>query len=32
MNPKGEKLETCDLEDIKGSLVEPPKVDLEVDT
>ena len=28
MNPKGEKLGTCDLEGIKGSLAEPPKVDL----
>ena len=32
MNSKGEKLGTCGLESIKGSLVEPPKVDLEFDT
>ena len=29
MNPKGEKLGTCDLKGIIGSLVEPPDVDLE---
>ena len=32
MNPKGEKLETCGLEDIKGSSTEPPEVDKELDT
>ena len=32
MNPKGEKLGTCGLEDIKGSLAEPPEVDKELDT
>ena len=32
MNPKGEKLRTCGLEGIKGSLAEPPEVDLELDT
>ena len=32
MNPKGEKLGTCDLEGIKGSPTEPPEVDLEFDT
>ena len=32
MNSKGEKLETCGLEGIKGSLVESPKVDLEFNT
>ena len=32
MNPKGGKLGTCGLESIKGSLVEPPKVDLKFDT
>ena len=32
MNPKGEKLGTCGLEDIKGSLAEPPKLDLEFNT
>ena len=31
MNPKGEKLGTCGLEGIKGSLVEPFEVDLELD-
>ena len=29
MNPKGEKLGTCDLKGIIGSLAEPPDVDLE---
>ena len=29
MNPKGEKLGTYGLEGIKGSLAEPPEVDLE---
>ena len=28
MNPKGEKLETCGLEGIKGSPAKPPEVDL----
>ena len=32
MNPKGEKLGTCGLEGIKGSLTEPPEVDLEFNT
>ena len=32
MNPKGEKLETCVLEGIKGSLAKPPEVGLELDT
>ena len=32
MNPKGEKLGTCGLEGIKGSLAELPKVDKELDT
>ena len=32
MNSKGENLGTCGLEGIKGSLAEPPKVDLEFDT
>ena len=32
MNPKGKKLRTCGLEGIKGSLAEPPEVDLELDT
>ena len=32
MNPKGEKLGTCDLEGIKGPLMELPEVDLEFDT
>ena len=32
MNPKGEKLGTCDLEGIKGSLAEPSKVHLEFNT
>ena len=32
MNPKGEKLGTYGLEGIKGSLAEPPKVDLEFNT
>ena len=32
MNPKGEKLGTCGLEGIKGSLAEPPEVDLKFDT
>ena len=32
MNPKGEKLGTCGLEGIKGSLAEPPEVDLEFNT
>ena len=32
MNPKGEKLRTCGLEGIKGSLAEPLEVDLELDT
>ena len=32
MNPKGEKLGTCGLEDIKGSSAEPPEVDKELDT
>ena len=31
MNPKGENLGTCGLEGIKGSLVEPSKVDLNFD-
>ena len=31
MNPKGEKLGTCGLEGIKGSPIEPPKVNLEFD-
>jgi len=32
MNPKGEKLGTCDLEGIKGSPTEPLEVDLEFDS
>ena len=32
MNPKGGKLGICGLEDIKGSLAEPLKVDLEFNT
>ena len=32
MNPKGEKLGTCGLEGIKGSLAEPSKVGLNFDT
>ena len=32
MNPKGEKLGTCGLEGIKGSLAELPEVDKELDT
>ena len=32
MNPKGEILGICGLEDIKGSPAEPPEVDLEFDT
>ena len=32
MNLKGGKLGTCGLEGIKGSQVEPPKVDLEFNT
>ena len=32
MNSKGEKLETCDLESIKGSPTEPPEVHLEFNT
>ena len=32
MNPKGEKLGTCDLEGIKGPLTELPEVDLEFNT
>ena len=32
MNPEGEKLRTCGLEGIKGSLAEPPEVDFELDT
>ena len=32
MNSKGEKLETCGLEGIKGFPTEPPEVDLEFDT
>ena len=32
MHPKGEKLETCGLEGIKGSPAEPSKVDLNFDT
>ena len=32
MNRKGKKLGTCGLESIKGSLVEPPEMDLEFDT
>ena len=31
MNPKGEKLETCGLEGIKGSLEEPFEVGLNFD-
>ena len=32
MNPKGEKLGTCGLEGIKGSLTESLEVDLEFNT
>ena len=32
MNPKGEKLETCSLEGIKGPPAKPPEVGLELDT
>ena len=32
MNPKRENLGTCGLEGIKGSSVEPPEVNLELDT
>ena len=32
MNPKGEILGTCGLEGIRGSLAEPPEMDLEFDT
>ena len=32
MNPKGENLETCGLEGMKGSPAEPSKVGLEFDT
>ena len=32
MNLKGEKLEACGLEGIKGSTVKPPGVDLNFDT
>ena len=32
MNPKGENLGTCGLEDIKGSLAEPSEVGLNFDT
>ena len=32
MNPKGENLGICGLEDIKGSPAEPFKVDLNFDT
>ena len=32
MNPKGEKLETCSLEGIKGSPTEPSEVNLELYT
>ena len=32
MNPKGEKLGTCGLDGIKGSLAEPSEVDLNFDT
>ena len=32
MNPKGEKLGTCNLEGIKGSPTEPSEVNLELYT
>ena len=32
MNPKGENLGICGLEGKKGSLAEPPEVNLELDT
>ena len=32
MNPKGENFGTCDLEVIKGSLMEPSEVDLNFNT
>ena len=32
MNPKGEKLETCGLEGIKGSSAEPSEIGLNFDT
>ena len=32
MSPKGEKLETCGLEGIRGPPMEPPEVGLELNT